>query len=124
MNETTQQQKKLVSICVPCFNEVDNVIPMAAALKEQMDALPQYDYEIIFIDNYSTDGTRDKLREICAAGSKVKAILNSRNFGQFNSPYYALCQASGDCAISLSCDFQDPSSSSQRCSSSGRTGTA
>ncbi|MBM6676084.1 glycosyltransferase [Olsenella uli] len=108
MNETTQQQKKLVSICVPCFNEVDNVIPMAAALKEQMDALPQYDYEIIFIDNYSTDGTRDKLREICAAGSKVKAILNSRNFGQFNSPYYALCQASGDCAISLSCDFQDP----------------
>lgn len=108
MNETTQQQKKLVSICVPCFNEVENVVPMAEALKEQMDALPQYDYEIIFIDNYSTDGTRDKLREICIEGSKVKAILNSRNFGQFNSPYYALCQASGDCAISLSCDFQDP----------------
>lgn len=103
-------KKKLVSICVPCFNEVDNVIPMADAIKEQMDALPQYDYEIIFIDNYSTDGTRDKLREICIESSKVKAILNSRNFGQFNSPYYALCQAAGDCAIAMGCDFQDPPS--------------
>lgn len=108
MDEITQRRKKLVSICVPCFNEVDNVVPMSAAIKEQMEALPQYDYEIIFIDNYSTDGTRDRLREICVDGSKVKAILNSRNFGQFNSPYYALCQASGDCAISMCCDFQDP----------------
>lgn len=95
MDETKQQRKKLVSVCVPCFNEVDNVVPMAAAIKEQMEALPQYDYELIFIDNYSTDGTRDKLRKICAEEPKVKAILNSRNFGQFNSPYYALCQAAG-----------------------------
>lgn len=100
--------KKLVSICVPCFNEVDNIEPMACAIKTQMDALPQYNYEIIFIDNYSTDGTREKLEKICVPESNVKAILNSRNFGQFNSPYYALCQASGDCAISMSCDFQDP----------------
>lgn len=104
----TSASKKLVSVCVPCFNEVDNVGPMAEAIKIQMDTLPQYDYEIIFIDNYSTDGTRSKLREICMPGSRVKAIFNSRNFGQFNSPYYALCQANGDCAISISCDFQDP----------------
>lgn len=103
-----ETQTKLVSICVPCFNEVNNVEPMAIALKQEMESLPQYEYEIIFIDNYSTDGTRDKLRSICANDSKIKAIFNSRNFGQFNSPYYALCQASGDCAISLSCDFQDP----------------
>lgn len=106
--EIGQQPRKLVSVCVPCFNEVDNVAPMAAAIKEQMSALSQYDYELIFIDNYSTDGTRDKLRQICAQNSNVKAIFNSRNFGQFNSPYYALCQAAGDCAISLGCDFQDP----------------
>ena len=108
MKETIQERKKLVSICVPCYNEVDNVVPMASALKEQMDALPQYDYEIIFIDNHSTDGTRKKIREVCKSNSRVKAIFNIRNFGQFNSPYYALCQAEGDCAISLSCDFQDP----------------
>lgn len=104
------RERKLVSICIPCYNEVGNVEPMAATIKEQMESLPQYDYEVIFIDNYSTDGTRDKLRRICAEEPKVKAILNSRNFGQFNSPYYALCKAAGDCAISLGCDFQDPPS--------------
>lgn len=89
----TEKQKKLVSICIPCFNEVGNVEPMAEAVQQEMKALPQYDYEVIFIDNYSTDGTRDKLRKICNENCKVKAILNSRNFGQFNSPYYALCKA-------------------------------
>jgi glycosyltransferase involved in cell wall biosynthesis len=63
---------------------------------------------LIFIDNYSTDGTRELLRVLCSQNPCVKAILNARNFGQFNSPYHALCQISGDCAITLSCDFQDP----------------
>lgn len=101
-------EKKLVSIVVPCFNEVDNVGPMSEAIISQMGELPQYDYEIIFIDNYSSDGTRDKLREICSSKPQVRAILNSKNFGQFNSPYYGLCQAHGDCAIAMGCDFQDP----------------
>ncbi len=103
-----ERTRKLVSICVPCYNEVGNVEPMAAAIKEQMEALPKYEYEVIFIDNYSTDGTRDKLRKICSEDSHNKAIFNIRNFGQFNSPYYALCQAAGDCAIAMGCDFQDP----------------
>lgn len=107
-HNSEERTRKLVSICVPCYNEVGNVEPMAAAIKEQMEALPKYEYEVIFIDNYSTDGTRDKLRKICSEDSHNKAIFNIRNFGQFNSPYYALCQAAGDCAISLSCDFQDP----------------
>lgn len=100
--------KHLVSIVVPCYNEVGNVVDMSRALVQQMDELPQYDFEIIFIDNYSTDGTRDKLREITSKDDRIKAILNTRNFGQFNSPYYGLCQTSGDCAIAISCDFQDP----------------
>lgn len=102
------QDRSLVSLVVPCYNEIGNVEDMANALVRQMEELVQYEYEIIFIDNYSTDGTRDKLREITASNRKIKAILNTRNFGQFNSPYYGLCQASGDCAIAISCDFQDP----------------
>ncbi len=102
------QKRPLVSVVVPCYNEVGNVDSMADALVQQMEDLIQYDYEIIFIDNYSTDGTRDKLRNITATNEKIKAIFNTRNFGQFNSPYYGLCQASGDCAIAISCDFQDP----------------
>ena len=99
---------KKVSIMVPCYNEEENVVPISKALVEQMEALPQYDYEILFIDNCSLDSTREKLREICAKNKKIRAIFNSKNFGQFNSPYYGLCQTTGDCTISVCCDFQDP----------------
>lgn len=70
--------------------------------------LPEYDYELVFIDNYSTDGTRQKLEQICSRNEKIKAIFNAKNFGQFNSPFYGICQTTGDCTISMCCDFQDP----------------
>ena len=62
----------------------------------------------MFIDNCSTDGTRDKLEKICSQNKKIKAIFNVTNFGQFNSPFYGLCQTTGDCTVSMCCDFQDP----------------
>ncbi len=70
------------------------------------EKLPEY--EIVFIDNYSTDNTRALLRALCAEHKTVKAIFNVRNFGQFNSPFYGICQTTGDCTISLCADFQDP----------------
>ena len=101
--------KKKISIVIPCYNEVENVDPISFAVGNVMDeALPQYDYEIIFIDNASTDGTRDVLENICAREKRVKAIFNVTNFGQFNSPFYAMCQATGDAVICMCCDFQDP----------------
>ena len=99
---------KKVSIMVPCYNEEENVVPISKALVAQMEALPQYDYEILFIDNCSQDNTRTLLRGICAENKKIRAIFNTKNFGQFNSPYHALCQTTGDCTISVCCDFQDP----------------
>ncbi len=100
---------KKISILIPCYNEVDNIEPMSFAVENVLqETLSQYDYEILFIDNCSTDGTREKLEEICAGNKKIKAIFNVTNFGQFNSPFHGLCQTSGDCTISLSCDFQDP----------------
>lgn len=99
---------KKVSIMVPCYNEEENVLPMSKALVAQMEQIPQYDYEILFIDNCSQDKTRALLRGICAENKRIKAIFNSKNFGQFNSPYYAICQTTGDCTISICCDFQDP----------------
>ena len=100
---------KKISIMIPCYNEVENVELMAMAVTNVLqETLSRYDYEILFIDNCSTDGTRDKLERICAENKKIKAIFNVTNFGQFNSPFYGLCQTTGDCAISLCCDFQDP----------------
>ena len=103
-----ETRKKLVSIMVPCFNEEENVVAIAGAIVDQMNQLPQYDYEILFIDNCSTDGTRALIRSVCAQNPKIRAIFNVKNFGQFNSPYYGICQTSGDCTISICADFQDP----------------
>ena len=100
--------KKKVSIMVPCYNEEENVVPISEALVAQMEALPRYDYEILFIDNCSTDNTRPLLRQICARNKRIKAIFNVKNFGQFNSPYYGMLQTTGDCVISICADFQDP----------------
>ena len=100
---------KKISIMIPCFNETENVIPISeAVVKVLNEQLPEYDYEVLFIDNASTDGTRDKLRIICAGNKKIKAIFNVTNFGQFNSPFYGMCQCTGDCVIPMCCDFQDP----------------
>lgn len=100
---------KKISVMIPCYNEVDNVIPISEAVIERLAIYKdKYDYELIFIDNYSTDGTRKNLEILCKANNKIKAIFNAKNFGQFNSPFYGMCQTTGDCVITMCCDFQDP----------------
>lgn len=98
-----------ISVVIPCYNEVENVVPISEAVIGMMEKkLPAYDYEILFIDNCSEDGTRNKIRELCKNNQKIKAIFNVTNFGQFNSPYYGMCQSTGDCTVLLCADFQDP----------------
>lgn len=81
---------------------------MYLAVKDTMDALPQYEYEHIFVDNCSSDRTAEILRKIAAGDPRVKVILNLRNFGPDRSGANALFRASGDAVISLATDFQDP----------------
>ena len=101
--------KKRLSVMIPCYNEEENVRAIYEAVRQQfVENLPQYDYEILFIDNKSQDQTRGIIRKICSEDKNVKAIFNCRNFGQFNSPYYAITQTSGECCITLCADFQDP----------------
>lgn len=103
------ESNKLISIVIPCYNEEENVVAIANAIEQEMQSsLSRYNYEIIFIDNDSQDNTRPLLRELCSRRERVRAILNAKNFGQFNSPYYGMCQANGDCVILMCCDFQDP----------------
>ena len=100
---------KKISVLIPCYNEAENVGPISRAVTEILEKeLPQYDYELVFIDNDSTDGTRDIIRGLCADNPRIKAILNARNFGQVNSPYYGMLQVTGDCVIEMVADFQDP----------------
>ena len=102
-------QKKTISVMIPCYNEEENVRAIYEAVKRELCAsCPAYDYEILFIDNCSKDRTRPLIEEICAENKRVRAIFNTKNFGQFNSPYYGITQTSGDCTITICADFQDP----------------
>jgi len=100
---------KKISILIPCLNEVDNVRQITEAIDMLFQKeLSGYRYELLFIDNFSTDGTRDKLRLICSENKNVKAIFNVKNFGPSKSPVYGMTQTSGDCTIQMAADFQDP----------------
>ncbi len=100
---------KTISVVVPCYNEEENVEVMAQAIREVFAReLPDYRYELIFIDNDSSDQTRSIIRRLCEEDRRVKGIFNAKNFGQFNSPYYGMLQSSGDCTILIAADFQDP----------------
>jgi glycosyltransferase involved in cell wall biosynthesis len=100
--------RKLISVVTPCFNEEENVRQLYELVKQVFDQLGRYDYEHIFIDNASTDGTVAVLKEIAHADKNVKVIVNARNFGHVRSPYHALLQAGGDAVIALAADLQDP----------------
>lgn len=99
---------KKISVLIPTYNESENVIPLAEAIIDEFNKLSEFDYEIIFIDNKSSDNTRELIRELNKKNTKIKAIFNAKNFGQNNSPYYGLTQTTGDCAILMCADFQDP----------------
>ena len=99
--------KKLISIVTPCYNEIENIDELTHRIRAVMETLP-YDYEHIFIDNASTDGTAKKIKEIAAHDIHVKLIINARNFGHIRSPYYGMLQAHGDACILIASDLQDP----------------
>ncbi len=96
-----------LSVVIPCFNEEENAAAIGAAVTLQMDKVSS-DYEIIFIDNGSSDRTVDIIRALCAADPRIRLIVNTRNFGQLRSPTHALFEARGRAVIGIVADFQDP----------------
>ena len=100
--------KKTISFISPCFNEEDNVDDLYQRVSAIWDANPQFHYEFVIIDNASTDRTVEKLRAIASKDSRVKVIVNTRNFGHIRSPYWGILQTSGDATIYMASDLQDP----------------
>ena len=98
----------LLTILTPCFNEEANVREVCAEVRRVMAQLPDHEYEHLFIDNASTDGTVEILREIARDDPHVKVIVNTRNFGTIRSGFYGMLQGSGDAVIPLVADLQDP----------------
>jgi len=96
-----------ISVVIPCLNEEENAAAIANAVTKQFEPLTD-SFEIIFIDNGSTDGTAAIVRNLCARDARIRLIINTRNFGQMRSPAHALFQAKGRGIIGIAADFQDP----------------
>lgn len=98
-----------VTITLPCFNEEANLSELYRRLLDVTQAFRErYEFDFLFIDNASTDGTLAVLRELAASDPRVKVIVNARNFGHIRSPYYGLLQADGDAVVCMATDLQDP----------------
>lgn len=100
---------KLITIVVPTYNEEANVRNLRDRVTQIMaEKLPAYNYEILYVDNCSTDHTRQLIRELSSEDMCVKAIFNTRNVGYAKNVFYAVSQAKGDCAFLLHADLQNP----------------
>ncbi len=99
--------KKKISIVTPLFNEEENVTELCERIAAVMSGLP-YDYEHLCIDNCSSDQTVNLLRARAKNDPNLRIIVNARNFGYIRSSYHALLQASGDAAVLIASDLQDP----------------
>lgn len=103
------QSRPLISIVVPVFNEEFNINPFYETVSRQIEHLSGlYDFELVFTDNHSTDGTFSLLRELTQRDPRVHAYRFSRNFGYQRSIMTGYSRARGDAAIQLDVDLQDP----------------
>lgn len=102
------QTKTLISIISPCYNEENNIEDLYAQVVEEIGQYAEYDFEYLFIDNASTDGTVNILRSLAKKDLRIKVIINTRNFGHIRSPYWGIMQTRGAATIYLASDLQDP----------------
>lgn len=99
---------KLLSLIVPVFNE-EEVLPASyARMSAAMQALTGYDYEIIYVNDGSRDGTMKQLRAIAKEHKEVRVISFSRNFGHQLAVTAGMDNARGDALIIIDADLQDP----------------
>lgn len=102
-----QSSQPEISAVIPCYNEEENASAIAAAVIEQLEKVGS-SFDLIFIDNGSTDRTVEIIRGLCTRDPRIRLIINTRNFGQLRSPTHALFQATGRAVIGIVADFQDP----------------
>src|ERR1700744_1168031 len=97
-----------ISIVAPCYNEEGNIEELHKRLQAVFTQFPAHIFEIIFIDNCSTDGTVNVIKKLIEQDKQTRLIVNARNFGHIRSPYYGLLQAQGDACILMATDLEDP----------------
>lgn len=99
---------RLVSLIVPCYNECESLPILYDALKNVSEQMPQYEFEMLFINDGSTDNTLEILKKMGEEDERVKYLSFSRNFGKESAMYAGLCNANGDYVAIMDADMQDP----------------
>lgn len=101
--------KKLISIIISAHNEESGLRELARRLKLMMAKLPMYDFEVILVEHGSTDNSFEVMSEINSEDPRFKIIQLSKNFGYCDNGYTAgIHYASGDAAVIMNADLQDP----------------
>jgi len=106
--DTRETRRKLITISVPVYNEEDNIASLMARLKAFSETQPSYDFEFLFTDNASEDGTYGRLADEAKADPRVRVVRFSRNFGYQRSILTNFLLARGDAAVQVDADLQDP----------------
>lgn len=99
---------KKVSLIIPCFNEADGLPEFDKEINRMMSGLSDYCFEIIYVDDGSTDNTLQTIRKFSKEQEAVKYISFSRNFGKEAAMYAGFCNATGDYVAVMDADLQDP----------------
>lgn len=104
------QAKKLITIITPCYNEERMLRLYSDAMALQMEKIDndRYDYELVFVNDGSTDSTQKLLMALARKDPHIKYISLSRNFGKEAAMLAALEMTAGDCAIIMDADLQHP----------------
>ena len=100
--------KKLITVTVPVYNEKENIRASYERITAVMEGLTAYDYELVYFDDGSADGSREEIEALCASDDRVKAVFYTRNFGYSKNVFYCMQQARGDAAVIIHCDLQNP----------------
>ena len=103
-----EENKKLVTILVPAYNEQDVLNMLYERLKNIMDNLSKYDFEVLFINDGSKDNTLNIMKDLRKIDSRICYLNLSRNYGKETAMIAGLDYAKGDCVIIIDADLQDP----------------
>lgn len=103
-----EENKKLVTILIPAYNEEEALPILYERLVKLMDSLPQYNFELLFVNDGSRDKTLEILKEMRKSDSRVCYVNLSRNYGKEVAMIAGFDYINGDCMINIDADLQDP----------------
>ena len=99
---------KTISILIPCYNEQESLPALYERLKELMDSIENYQFEIMFVNDGSRDDTLKIIKDLRAKDSRVNYVDLSRNFGKESAMIAGIDHINTDAMIVMDADLQDP----------------